>query len=65
MLLEEWHNRLLIPIESIDSSNELVFVLYYGRDNYIGEISVEPTSLLSLKTQDYEMDVVVASFIDL
>lgn len=50
--------RALIPVSSFDKDNLVSIVLYYGRNNFVGETTIDLSSLLCDDETELESTVI-------
>lgn len=62
--VENWNERIIFPFEEIDRSKPFAAVLYYGKDNYIGELLLPFSEVYQIGESSYTVTVRLVSLLD-
>ena len=52
--VDDWNERLIFPFDKVDMNKPFAVALYYGKDNYIGEILLLFSEVYTIGENTYE-----------
>lgn len=52
--VDDWNERVIFPFEKVNMDKPFAVVLYYGKDNYIGEVLLPFSEIYTIGELDYQ-----------
>lgn len=52
--VEDWNERVIFPFEKVDMNKPFAVALYYGKDNYIGEVLLPFSEVYTIGENTYD-----------